>query len=278
MEHNYFKKALKVVAHRGDSVFYPENTLQAFKSAAKLGVDCLETDIHLSSDGVCVIWHDDTLEKLNGKDGLVSDKTYKELMAMDAGRFFTTDGGKSFPFRGKGVKILTLDEALKALPKMRFNIDLKDNNINLVYEFARIIRANNAQNRVLGASFHNSVIKQIRIHIPEIASSFSHSEMHKIVILNKTGLLRFHGKFKADAAQIPEYEDNIRVLTKSLIKIFHKRGVKVHVWTVNNKADIKRIYNMGVDTVMTDNPRLLIETVNEMENNKKNTGDNSSCI
>ncbi|MCK5672218.1 MAG: glycerophosphodiester phosphodiesterase [Spirochaetales bacterium] len=265
MDHKYFKNALKVVAHRGDSAFFPENTLQAFKSAAELGVDCLETDIHLSSDGVCVIWHDDTLERLTGDKDLVGNKTYKELMTVDAGYIFTRDGGQTFPFRGKGVKILTLDEALKALPEMRFNIDLKDNNINLVYEFAKIIRANNAQNRVLGASFHDDIIKQIRIHIPEIASSFSHSEIYKIVILNKTGLLRFHGKFAADAAQIPEYEDKTRVLTKSLIKIFHKRGIKVHLWTINNKKDMIRLFKMGVDTVMTDNPRLLIKTVNEMK-------------
>ncbi len=265
MEHNYFKKALKVVAHRGDSAFFPENTLQAFKSAAELGVDCLETDVHLSIDGVCVIWHDDTLEKLNGEYSLVSDKTCKELMAMDAGRMFTTDGGKSFPFRGRGVKVMTFDEALKALPKMRFNVDLKDNNINLVYEFAKIVRANNAQNRVLGASFHNDIIKQIRIHIPEIASSFSHSEIQKIVVLNKIGLLGFHGKISGEAAQIPEYENKTRVLTKSLIKFFHKRGVMVHVWTVNKKEDMKRIFKMGADTIITDNPRLLIETVNEMK-------------
>jgi len=264
MEHKYFSKTLKVVAHRGDSAFFPENTLPAFKSAAELGVDCIETDVHLTSDGVCVIWHDDTFERLTGKKGLVSDKSYKELLTMDAGRMFTMDNGKTFPFRGKGITIATLDEALKAIPDMRFNVDLKDNNLELVKEFAKIVRENNAENRVLGASFHDTILKKIRIIIPEITSSFSKKEMLKIVILNKLGILGFQGKFKADAAQIPEYQGKIKVLTKSLIRILHKKGVKVHIWTVNNKKDMIRLFNMGVDTVMTDNPRLLIETVREM--------------
>ncbi|MEA1910614.1 MAG: glycerophosphodiester phosphodiesterase, partial [Spirochaetota bacterium] len=229
MTHKFFSKTLKVVAHRGDSAFFPENTLPAFKSAAELGVDCIETDVHLSSDGVCVIWHDNTFERLTGKKGLVSDKSYKELLTMDAGRMFTSDNGKTFPFRGKGITIATLDEALKAIPNMRFNVDLKDNNLKLINEFAKIVRNNNAENRVLGASFHDNILKSIRTIIPEIANSLSQKEILKIVILNKLGLLKFYNNFKVDAAQIPEYHGKIKVLTKSLIKIFHKKGVKVHI-------------------------------------------------
>jgi len=257
------------VAHRGDSVYFPENTLPAFVSAAKLGVDCIETDVHLTKDGVCVIWHDDTVERLTDDNGLVSDKTYKELVIMDAGNMFTMDDGKTFPFRKKGVTIATLDEVLKTLPDMRFNVDLKDNNVELINEFARVVRKNNAENRVLGASFHNKIIKKIRIIIPEIATSFSQAEMRTIVILDKIGMLRLHGKFKAFAAQIPEYSNKTRVLTKSLIKNFHKKGVLVHVWTVNKKSDMVRLFEMGIDTVMTDNPRLLIDTVNEIEKLRK---------
>ncbi len=270
MEHKYFEKNLRIVAHRGDSAFFPENTLPAFRSAVEIGVDCIETDVHLTSDGVCIIWHDDTLERLTDSRGLVSSKSYDELLTMDAGRMFTPDKGKTFPFRNKGITIATLDEALKENPDMRFNVDLKDNNPKLVKEFAKIVRNNNAQNRVLGASFHDSVIKQLRLEIPEIASSFAHNEMKKIVMLNKLGLLRFYRNFMADAAQIPEYSGKLRVLTKSLIKIFHKRGVKIHVWTINNKETMIRLFKMGVDTIMTDNPRLLLETVVELK--KSNSG------
>ena len=152
---------------------------------------------------------------------------------------------------------------------MRFNVDLKDDNIGLVNEFARVVRKNNAHDRVLGASFYDSNIKNIRKIIPEIATSFSETEMQRIVFMNKLGILKFHGKFHGDAAQIPEYDNKTRVVTKSLIKNFHKKGVLVHVWTVNNKSDMLRLFEMGVDTIMTDNPRLLIETVNEIEKVRK---------
>jgi len=265
MKHKYFDKPLKIVAHRGDSAFFPENTIPAFKSAAELGVDCIETDVHLTSDGVCVIWHDDTLERLTGGNGLVSEKSYKELLTMDAGNMFTMDNGKTYPYREKGIKIATFNEALKAIPKMRFNVDLKDNNLDLVKEFAKIVRDNNAEDRVLGASFHDIILKKIRIIIPEIASSFSQKEMLKIVMLDKLGLLRFYKNFSADAAQIPEYSGKLKVLTKSLLKTFHKNGVKVHIWTINKKEDMIRLFDMGIDTIMTDNPRLLLETINRME-------------
>lgn len=265
MEHPFFNTPLRIVAHRGDSAYFPENTLPAFISASKLGVDCIETDVHLTRDGVCVIWHDETVERLSGIKGLVTDKTYKELMTVDAGNMFTMDKEETYPFRGKGVTIATLDEVLRETPNMRFNVDLKDNNIELVQEFARIVRKNNAQNRVLGASFHNDIIKSIRKLIPEIASSFSRSEIRSIVILDKIGLLGFCKKFKANAAQVPEYDNRIKVITKSLIRKLRKKNVKIHVWTVNKKTEMLRFYNMGVDAIMTDNPRLLIETVNEIE-------------
>lgn len=267
MKHSFFNKSLRITAHRGDSLYFPENTLPAFKSAAELGVDCIETDVHLTSDGICVIWHDDTMERITGDNGLISNKSYEELSALDAGYLFSGDNGRTFPFRGKGVTIATLDEILKALPDMRFNVDLKDNNIELVNEFARVVRKNNAEKRVLGASFHNRIIKTLRKTIPEIATSFSETEMRKVIILDKIGMLRFHGNFSADAAQIPEYNNNTKIVTKSLIRNFHKKGVMVHVWTVNRKSDMLRFYKMGVDAVMTDNPRLLLETMKDFEKN-----------
>jgi glycerophosphoryl diester phosphodiesterase len=93
--------------------------------------------------------------------------------------------------------------------------------------------------------------------------------MRKIVILNKIGLLKFHGNFNADTAQVPEYDNKTKIITKSLIKNLHKKGVKVHVWTVNKKSEMLRFYNMGVDAIITDNPRLLLKTVNEIEKIRK---------
>ena len=112
----------KVVAHRGDSHNYPENTLEAFTSAVAMGVDVIETDVHLTKDGHVVIWHDPTLERNTNGSGRVEDYTLAELRQLDAGFTYTQDGGATYPFRDKGIRMATLDEALQACPTQRFNV------------------------------------------------------------------------------------------------------------------------------------------------------------
>ena len=124
----------RVVAHRGDSANYPENTIPAFISASRMDIDIIETDVHLTKDGELVIWHDDTLERNTDGTGTLESKTLEELKKLDAGYTFTKDGGKTFPFRGKGIKLCTLDEALKACPDVRFNIDLKRGKSEIITE------------------------------------------------------------------------------------------------------------------------------------------------
>ncbi|NBK24594.1 MAG: glycerophosphodiester phosphodiesterase, partial [Spirochaetia bacterium] len=104
MFRSFFDPMPKVVAHRGDSAHYPENTLHAFESAYAMGVDVIETDVHLSKDGEVVIWHDPTLDRNTNGSGMIEDHTLSELKELDAGYTFTKDDGKTFPFRGKGVQ------------------------------------------------------------------------------------------------------------------------------------------------------------------------------
>ena len=132
MEHPFLNPMPRIVAHRGDSEYFPENTLPAFRSAFELGVDVIETDVHLTKDGHIVIWHDPTLERNTNGSGTLESHTLNELKALDAGYTFTKDGGRTFPFRGQGVQLATLDEALRALPYARFNIDLKSQEEEIV--------------------------------------------------------------------------------------------------------------------------------------------------
>ena len=105
----------RVVAHRGDSAFFPENTAEAFSSAASLGIDVIETDVHLTKDGEIVIWHDPTLERNTDGKGTLESHTLAELKRYDAGYTFTRDGGKTYPFRGKGVKLMQLEAGERLL-------------------------------------------------------------------------------------------------------------------------------------------------------------------
>ncbi len=179
----------------------------------------------------------------------------------DAGRTFSPDNGKTFPFRNTGIKMTTLEEVLETLPKMKFNIDLKDNNKKLVREFVRIVRKHKAEGRILGASFHHENILQLRELMPELATSFSEKEARSIVISQKTGLLRFRRNFPAAALQIPEYLKGLKIVTPGLLKTLHAHNIFTHVWTVNNSTDMKRLFTMGVDGIFTDDPLLLIQTM-----------------
>src|SRR5262245_19840849 len=104
--------ARPVIAHRGDSAHFPENTIPSFDRAVELGADAIEFDLRVSRDGEVVIIHDPTVDRTTNGTGPVSSLTLAELRALDAGARFTTDGGKSIPFRGRGLTIPTFDEML----------------------------------------------------------------------------------------------------------------------------------------------------------------------
>ena len=114
-----------VFAHRGGGGLFPENTLEAFKYSAEMGVDVLELDIHSTADGKLVVMHDATVDRTTDGNGRVNELTFDQLKKLDAGYKFTNDGGKTFPFRGKNITVPTLDEVFSAFPAMTFNIEPK---------------------------------------------------------------------------------------------------------------------------------------------------------
>ena len=253
----------RVIAHRGDSKNNPENTIPAFLSAVKMGIDVIETDVHLSRDGVLVIWHDPTLERNTDGRGTIESKSYEELLKYDAGYTFTKDGGKTFPFRGKGIKLCTLDEALKACPDERFNIDLKSKDLRIVDEFIRVIRKNKAERRVNCASFHYSNLCEVRRKAPDILTSITTKEVIPLLIRQKLNILPKEFKRKI-IFQVPRTQAGINVVTPSFVKEMHKRGAVVMVWTINDEKSMRELFEMGVDSVMTDDPALVIKVALDM--------------
>lgn len=253
----------RVIAHRGDSKNYPENTLDAFLSAARMGIDVIETDVHLSKDGVLVIWHDPSLDRNTDGSGSIESHTYQELLRYDAGYTFTKDGGKTFPFRGKGVKLCTLSEALKACPDERFNVDLKSKNTAIVDEFIRVVRENKAEDRVVCASFHYKNLKLMRKKAPDIMTSITTLEVIPLVLRQKLHILPKSFKRKI-IFQIPRSQAGITIVTPSFVKSMHQRDAVVMVWTINDEKSMYELFNMGVDSVMTDDPALVIKVADDM--------------
>ncbi len=246
-----------IFAHRGAHARFPENTIPAFEAALKLGLDYIETDTQLTSDGVPVLHHDDDVASLTGEEILIRDLTLKELKKLDAGYTFTLDDGKTYPHRGKGIYIPTLEEVLKKFKSARFNIDIKDGTAESAKAVLDIVKEYKAQERILLASFPHPAVVYIREAAPEIATSACQKEVVRFLIAS---LIR--GKrVKAvpyDALQVPEKQHGIRVVNRRLLKGAKALGLQVHVWTVNDEESMKRLLKLKVEGIITDSPDIAL--------------------
>ncbi|MBN2040831.1 MAG: glycerophosphodiester phosphodiesterase [Spirochaetes bacterium] len=252
---------IAVFAHRGASGDYPENTMPAFRKAAEMNVDYIETDIHFTKDNKFVVIHDDTIDRITEGSGYVSDYTLEDLKKFDAAYNFTVDEGHSFPFRGREIKLLSLEEMLQSFPQQKFNIDLKDRNVNQVKYFTGILNRCRAFDRVIVASGYYSNLRAVRKLCPGISTSFSVKEILILLILHFSGFLFLKTNFKGNAVQVPERWKIFRIVTPKFIERLHKKNLKIHVWTVNDKDDIRRLIDLKVDGIMSDNPALLMEVL-----------------
>jgi glycerophosphoryl diester phosphodiesterase len=255
---NRLRDSLLVFAHRGGGGRWPQNTLYAFNQAAKLGVDALETDIHTTADGVIVVCHDPTVDETTNGHGQIHGMTLAQLKQLDAGYRWTADGGQTFPFRGQGITIPTFEETAAAFPNLRINVDIKQNAPSIVEPFVQLLRRLGCQERVMVGSFHDRELRLFRRICPEVGTSAGVEETRLFYftsLAGLTGLLRPAYR----AFQVPEYAGRIHLVTPAFIRAAHARGIEVHVWTVDEEADMRRLIEWGVDGLVTDYPDRLME-------------------
>ena len=248
-----------LIAHRGGAGLAPENTMAAFARAVQLWApDMFELDVHASADGACVVIHDPIIDRTTNGTGPVAALTVAELQSCDAGYRFTPDGGKTFPFRGQGVRIPTIDEVLTAFPAMRITVELKTAAAQKPL-FAAIGRAH-AQDRVIAAG-------EFRRFRTEFSSwkgciSACREDAIPFLALHYLKLSRF-GRMNAHVVQTSERLGKRQILSPSLIRALHDKNIQVHVWTVNERADMERLLDWGVDGIITDRPDRLAEVLHE---------------
>ncbi|MCX7569858.1 glycerophosphodiester phosphodiesterase [Tumebacillus sp. DT12] len=253
-----------ILAHQGASAYAPSNTMAAFQLASEMGADAFETDVHMTRDGHVVVSHDDTVDRLTDGSGLIKNKTLAELREIDAGYRFTLDGGRTYPYRGKGLTIPTLQDVLTAFPTMRINMDIKQASPPMEMALVETIRRCQAEDRVLIASFHAVTMERFRkLASSRIATGANTRDMVEFVFYWKTGLHRFY-KPPVDAFQVPEAGYGLRVVTPKMVEIAHRHGVKVHVWTINEEPDIRRLLEWGVDGICSDYPDRVVKVMKEM--------------
>lgn len=246
------------IAHQGGELLRPSNTLLAYRHAAKLGVDMLEMDMHATRDGVLVLSHDETLDRLTNTRGRIADLTLAEVRAADAGYAFSPDGGQTFPYRGQGVQVALLSEVLNEFPKLPLVIELKQESPSIAVPFCRALREAGATERVIAASFSDRALNEFRAACPEVMTSMTERELRPLVLLSKVGLSGL-APLPGRVAQVPVRAGNITVVTPAFVRAMHRRGVAVQVWTVNDPSEMRRLIRMGVDGIITDRPDLLAE-------------------
>lgn len=246
----------RVLAHRGlvtpadAALGVAENSFAAVAAAHAAGVAYVESDCHLTADGVVILFHDDDLSRVTGDPRKIADVRLPELEELMAER-----GG-----------LLTLAQALEAFPDTRFNLDVK---AEAAAEPAGRLVAPHAT-RVLVTSFSDerrrAALAAARAAGAAVspATSPGSRTVARLVAAHAVGLRGIVRRLLAglDAVQIPERQGPVRVVTPGLVRAAHAAGVEVHVWTVNDPADMRRLLDLGVDGIVTDRADLALAVVN----------------
>jgi glycerophosphoryl diester phosphodiesterase len=248
-------------AHRGGSLLWPENTMAAFRGAVEMGYRYLETDLHATRDGALVLIHDDTLERTTDGRGPVWEHTLAELKRFDAGYRFSPDGGRTYPYRGQGVTVPALEEVVEAFPEVRLNVEIKQEQPPAVAAVVDFIEKRSLQDRLLVASFRDHVVREFRSASGgAVATSAAQGEARRFWLASRLRLERLL-RIPYDALQVPARYGSRTVVDRRLVEAAHRRGLQVHVWTVDEPEEMRRLLGLGVDGLMSDRPDLLLEVV-----------------
>ncbi len=247
------------IAHRGGRGLFPENTLYAFEHALALNVQILETDAWRTRDGHVVLLHDADVDRTTNGRGPVKEMTLDEVRGLDAAYRFSPDGGESYPLRGQGITIPTLEEAFHRFPHARFCIEIKQASPPMEQDVLSLIEAYGMTEKVCVSSFHDPVMEAVRKRNPELCTG---SGIGEILLFMLTPLDRIRElPVQARLFQIPEEELGIPVLTPGFVEKALDRNMEVHVWTINDPADMQRILDMGAHGIITDYPDRLNEVM-----------------
>lgn len=234
------------IAHRGSRVLWPENSDASFQGAYELGYRHFETDLHLTADGVPVCFHDPTVDRTTNATGRIEHMTLEELQSLDAGFRHVT--AKGFTFREAGVKVPTLAWLLTTFPDTSVVVDMKSD--GLADPLAALIEDLKAHERLIVGSFSDARLAEFRLVTKDrVPTSVGPTAARLWVLASRVGR-RAGGA--AAALQLPTHMRGVRVVDERLVSAAHDAGLQVHVWTVNERTQMARLLDMGVDGLITD--------------------------
>lgn len=237
--------APRAFAHRGGTEAAPENTVEAFAHARSVGVRYLETDVHLTADGGLVAFHDDRLDRVADRTGAIAELTLEEVRAARI---------------GGAARIPSLDELLEAFPDARFNLDAKHDDV--VVPLVGALRRHGALDRVCLGAFSDGRLRRIRELLgDEGCTTAGPGEVARAVAAARLRPPRSVRPAAYDCLQVPVRYRSVEVVTPAFIELAHRRGAEVHVWTVDDPAEMERLLDLGVDGIMTDRPSVLADVL-----------------
>jgi glycerophosphoryl diester phosphodiesterase len=231
------------LAHRGGNEDGPENTMRAFQGAIHRGYRYLETDVHATSDGVLLAFHDDRLDRVADRPGLISELPWAEVRAA----------------RVSGEPIPLLEDLLGAWPDIRLNIDIKA--VNAVERLVDVLNRTGARDRVCVGSFSQARLTRFRrLTHGRVCTSLGPVE---VALLRVGSYLpgRLPLAIRGATAQVPTElvvrGKQRRLVDSRLVAAAHGRGLQVHVWTINEAEEMEALLDLGVDGLITDRPSVL---------------------
>jgi glycerophosphoryl diester phosphodiesterase len=234
-------------AHRGGTEAAPENSLAAFAHAVGLGYRYLETDVHLTADGVVVAAHDERLDRVADTVGAIAEMTWAEVAAARLG----------------GVEpIPRFEDLLEAFPDARINVDTKSDAV--VGPFAGILRRRDAVDRVCVGTFSDDRLARLRGEFGSaLCTAAGPRQAAALVAASRlpAALPRRSPRPGYACLQVPVRHKGIPVVTPAFVAAAHARGAQVHVWTVDDPDEMRRLLALGVDGIMTDRPSVLREVL-----------------
>ena len=224
-------------SHRGGASDQPENTLSAFAHAVSLGYRYVETDVHVTADGVLVAFHDDVLDRVTDRTGVISELPWSVV------REAKVDGREPIP---------RFDELLASWPDLRVNIDPKHD--GAVDALADAIRRAGAIDRVCIGAFSDERLERVRALLPGVCTSLG---PFGIMNLGLATIGQYDDDLPSPCAQVPTHFGKDEIVTPAFLDEAHRRGMQVHVWTIDDAGEMHRLLDLGVDGLMTDRNEVL---------------------
>jgi glycerophosphoryl diester phosphodiesterase len=272
MSNPFLDRRVVAYAHQGGAKEGPSSTLFAIAQALAAGATAVELDVHATSDGEIVVCHDPTLDRTTEATGPIAERSAAEVTALDNAYWFVPGedarhglAPDRYPLRGRAaddasLRVATLRSVLESFPGVVLNLDIKRTAPEVrpyEAELAQLLREYGRADDVIVASFHDRATDRFAELAPEIPTSAGRGAVTRFTLAlwarrRPDPVISRHA-----ALQVPARALGIPVVTKRYIGEAHRLGLAVHVWTIDDEAEMERLVRLGVDGVISDRPSVL---------------------